>query len=56
MWIIGACWVIYAMSEHLLKFERHKILKEYAMLLFCFIMGFAFLYKGKIRTIVFDKT
>ena len=55
LWILGALWVVYALREHLFKFKKHKILKEYALLAFCLIVGFAFLYTGKIRTTIFDR-
>lgn len=55
LWVLGALWCVYALHEHLFKFKKHKVLKEYSLLTFCFIIGFAFLYKAKIRTTVFDK-
>jgi len=55
LWILGAAWVIYALKEHLFVFKKHKILKEYSMLTFCVGLGLLFVYKGKIKTTVFDR-
>ena len=55
MWILGAAWVVYCTHKHLFHFKKHKILKEYSMLLACFVMGFLFMYKGKMKTTVFDR-
>lgn len=54
-WIIGTCWIIYEIAENLFAFKEYKILKEYFMLAFCLIMGFLFCYKGKVKSVVFDK-
>lgn len=55
MWMCGTIWIIYEIGMDRLKFREWKILKEYSILAFTFIMGFLFCYKGKTRTINFDK-
>ena len=54
-WLGGVIWIIWLINHDLLDFKYHKILKEYMMILVSSILGFFFLYKGKIRHTIFDK-
>ena len=55
MWMLGTIWMIYEMYEHLFTFAHYNNLKQYGALSFTFVMGILFVYKGKIKTTVFDK-
>ena len=55
MWMFGAFYVIYEIYEELIIYHHRKIYGEYLMLAFLILMGFIFLYKGKVRSIIFDK-
>ena len=55
MWVLGTILVIYEMHENLLHFKHHELLKQYTIMAFTMIMGLVFVYKGKIKTTVFDK-
>lgn len=55
LWMFGTVWLIWEIGYDKLQFKEYAILKEYTALAFCFIMGLLFCYKGKVRTVVFDK-
>ena len=55
MWILGTFWIIYETYEHIFLFKSHKELYQYCLLTFTFVVGFIFLYSGKVRSTIFDK-
>jgi hypothetical protein len=55
IWVLGTLWVVYEIAEDLFEFKDHKQLYQWSILLLCVILGFIFLYKGRIRSIIFDK-
>ena len=55
IWMLGTIWMIYEMYEHLFTFAHYNNVKQYGALSFTFVLGALFIYKGKIKTTVFDK-
>ena len=55
LWIFGAFYVIYEIYEELIIYHHRKIYGEYLMLTFLIVMGIIFIYKGKVRSVIFDK-
>jgi len=58
MWILGTLFTVYHVHEELGLFtpRDRKQLRHYLVVLVSLSMGLLFLYFGKIKTTIFDKT
>lgn len=54
LWFVGIAWVCIAHGKDLLNLKTNH-LTVYSFLLFAFVIGFLFLYTGKIRSTIFDR-
>ena len=55
MWVFGTLWIMYELWETLNRRTLWENKRDFFLLFVCLILGLAFLYKGKIKTTVFDK-
>ena len=54
MWILGLVYVIYSHYRELINLKKNKVW-TFSLFVFAFAMGIAFLYTGKVRSVIFDK-
>ena len=56
MWVLGTLWIIYELWHTLSRRSMWENKRDLVLLLICLVLGILFLYKGKVKSTIFDKT
>jgi hypothetical protein len=55
LWVFGTLWIIYELWETMAQRSLWENKRDFFILAVCLILGFLFLYKGKVKSTIFDK-